>query len=60
VLALEVFFNSLEMRDVFESFLGERLPLSWAVPLIFCGLGLLVHLYSALVYLAKRRQDDEI
>jgi len=54
VLALEVFFNSPEMQDVFDSFLQNRLPLSMAVPLIFCGVGVLIYLYSFLVSLAKR------
>jgi len=55
VLALEVFFNTPEMRDVFDSFLQNRLPLSMAVPLIFCGVGILVYLYSFLVFLVKRQ-----
>jgi hypothetical protein len=59
ILALEIFFNSPEMQDVFDSFLKSRLPLPLTVPLIFCGFGLLVYLYSALVYLAKKRGDDE-
>ena len=59
ILALETFFNSPEMQDVFDSFLQKRLPSSLTVPLIFCGFGILVHLYSALVYAAKRRADDE-
>jgi hypothetical protein len=59
VLALETFFNSPDMQSVFESILRNRLPLSLAVPLIFCGFGLLVYIYSALVYLAKRRDSDE-
>jgi hypothetical protein len=59
ILALEIFFNAPEIQDAFESFLENRLPLSFAVPLIFCALGILVYLYSMLVYLAKRRRDDE-
>jgi len=54
VLALEIFFNTPEMRDIFDSFLQDRLPLSMAVPLIFCGVGVLIYLYSFLVSLAKR------
>ena len=57
ILALEVFFNSDEMRDAFGSFLQGRLPLSLAVPLIFAGAGLLVHLYSFLIYLTKRQSS---
>jgi len=59
VLALETFFNSPEMQDVFESFLGDRLPLPLAVPLIFCGFGLLVHVYSILAYAVRKRSDYE-
>ncbi|MDR1319285.1 MAG: hypothetical protein LBJ90_06640 [Treponema sp.] len=59
VLALEIFLNSPEIQDIFESFLGKRFPLSFTVPLIFCAFGALAYLYSALVYLARRRSDEE-
>lgn len=55
VLALELFFKTPEMQEMFDSFLQNRLPRAWAVPLIFCGVGLLAHLYSFLVYLVKRQ-----
>ena len=57
VLALEIFVNSREMQDVFDSFLRDRLPLPLAVPLIFCGIGIVACLYSFLVYLAKRQGE---
>ena len=57
VLALEVFFNTPEIQDVFDSFLQNRLPVSMAVPLIFCGAGILIYLYSFLVFLAKGQSD---
>jgi hypothetical protein len=60
VLALETFLNSPEIQDAFEAFLEQRLPLSLSVPLIFCAAGVLVYLYSILVFLAKRRGDDEV
>jgi hypothetical protein len=60
VLALEIFFNTGEMQEVFDSFLQNRLPLELAVPLIFYGVGLLIHLYSFLVFLAKRQSRDGI
>jgi hypothetical protein len=60
VLALEIFFNTSEMQNVFDSFLQDRLPLALVVPLIFCGVGLLVHLYSFLVFLAKRQSYNGI
>jgi hypothetical protein len=59
ILALETFLNSPEMQDVFESFLEKRLPFSLSVPLIFCAAGILIYLYSVLVFLAKKRSDDE-
>jgi len=57
VLALELFFKTPEMQDVFDSFLQNRLPVSWVVPLIFCAVGLLAFLYSFLVYLVKRQSN---
>ena len=59
VLALETFLNSPETQDVLESFLENRLPMSLPVPLIFCAAGMLVYLYSGLVYLAKKRSVNE-
>lgn len=59
ILALETFFNSPEMQDVFRSFLENRMPVELTVPLIFCGFGLLVYTYSILVYVARRRDYDE-
>jgi hypothetical protein len=61
VLAAETFLNSPEMGELFSSFLGNRFPLppAYTTPLIFCFFGLLVNLYTFLVYLAKRRSDEE-
>jgi len=61
VLALETFFNSPDMQDVFDSFLVR---ISWiqvdmAVPLIFCLIAVLIYVYSILVFIAKRRSQDE-
>jgi hypothetical protein len=55
ILALELFFNTPEMQDIFDSFLQNRLSPSLAVPLIFCIVSLLAYLYSFLVYLLKRQ-----
>jgi len=55
VLSLEIFFHTPEMQNVFNSFVQNRLPLSLVVPVIFCGVGLLVCLYSILLYLVKGR-----
>ena len=58
-LALETFFNSPEMQDVFESFLRNRIPPPLTVPLIFCALAVLIYIYSILVFLAKRQSNEE-
>ena len=58
ILALETFFNSPEIQDVFDSVLQDRLPLPHVIPLIFCGVGLLACLYSFLVNLTRRRVED--
>jgi hypothetical protein len=58
ILSLETFFNSPEMQEVFGSFLRNRISPVLTVPLIFLFFGLLVHTYSVLVYIAKRRDDD--
>jgi hypothetical protein len=55
VLSLEIFFNTAEMQETFDSFLQGRLPLPMVVPLIFCAFGLLAYLYSFLVFLARRQ-----
>jgi len=57
ILSLEVFFSSPEMLDVFNSFLQDRLPGFFAVPLIFFSAGILMYLYLFLVFLVKRRSD---
>jgi hypothetical protein len=60
ILAAETFLNSPEIQDLFASFLENRLPLSYTVPLVFCVFGVLVNLYTFLVFLARRRTDEEI
>jgi hypothetical protein len=59
VLALETFFYSPEMQDIFDSFFKNLMPVEIAVPLIFIGFGVLVHFYSFLVFIAKKRDRDE-
>ena len=54
-LALEAFLNSRETQGAIASFLQGRADLSLAVPAIFLVIGLLVHLYSLLVYLSRRK-----
>jgi len=60
ILALETFFNTPEMQDIFDSFLQNLMPTALAVPLIFTGFGVLVHLYSILVFIVKRQDKDDI
>jgi len=66
VLALETFLNSPEIQYAINAFLHgtkdtassgaiDSLPLSFAVPLIFSAVGALIHLYSFLVYISKKR-----
>ena len=59
IMALETFFNSPEMQDVFESFLQSRLPVPQAVPFIFCSVGILAYFYSFLVFIAGKRDINE-
>ena len=57
VLAMEVFFSSPETQGVVGSFIGNignMLPAEFVIPAIFCGLGILVNIYSALVSVVKK------
>ncbi|MDR0503052.1 MAG: hypothetical protein LBH16_06990 [Treponema sp.] len=58
ILAAETFLNSSDTQRIFDSFLKNLLPVSLAVPVIFIGFSLLVHIYAILVYAARRRDDD--
>jgi hypothetical protein len=60
ILMLGTFFNTPEMQEITGSFLRNAVPVSFAVPLIFLGSGILVNLYSILVFAARRRNDDEL
>ena len=60
VLAVETFLNSPEMQYLLDSFFKNIIPVSVVVPLIFSVFGLLVHTYSILFYIAKRRKKDDI
>jgi len=55
VLSLETLLNSPDVQNSFNSLLQNYLPLSAVVPMIFCIAGLLIYLYSFLVYLARRK-----
>jgi hypothetical protein len=59
ILAVETFLNSPDMQDVIGSFLRGMIPLTWAVPFIFLTAGILLYLYSFLIFIIKRRNVDE-
>ena len=59
ILASETFFNTREMQELFNTFFKNMIPSSLVVPFIFIAFGLLVHLYSVLVYIAKRRGNND-
>jgi len=59
VLALETFFYSPEMQDIFDSFFKNLMPVEFAIPMLFVGFGVMVHFYSFLVFIAKRRDRDD-
>jgi hypothetical protein len=60
VLSLEILLNSPDIQNYLKSLLQNYLPISAVVPMIFCTAGLLLYLYSFLVYLARRKSGNEI
>jgi len=60
ILAVETFFNTPEMQELFSSFFKNIIPTSLAVPLIFFGFAFLINLYEFLVFIAKKRDDHEL
>jgi len=59
VLSLETLLNSPDIQNFFSSYLQNYLPISAVVPIIFCVAGLLIYLYSFLVYITKRKSGNE-
>jgi hypothetical protein len=59
ILALEIFLDTPEIEGFLRSFLGERLPGPFLTPLVFCALGVLVIVYTALVSLARGREKND-
>lgn len=59
ILAAETFLNSAGTQRILDSFFKNILPVSLAVPVIFAGFSLLVHIYAILVYAARRRDVNE-
>lgn len=58
IFALTTFFNTPETQEIVSSFLDNVIPFSFALPLFFLGFGILVNLYSLLVFVAKRRDNN--
>jgi len=59
ILALNTFFNSQEIQQVAASFLENKIPTVKALPYIFIGFGTLVNIFSFLIFVARRRVDDD-
>jgi len=59
ILVFESFINTPEMQYVIDSFLRGMVPSAYSVPLIFLCAGLLLYIYSFLVFIIKRRDADE-
>jgi hypothetical protein len=59
ILALEIFLNSWEIKNLIASVLGGRLPLALITPAVFCAFGILILLYTLLTGIARsvRRAD---
>jgi len=60
ILTLEVFLSSPEMQDILDSFLRGIIPAAFIIPLVYLLLGSLLHLYSGLVSITRRRDDDDL
>jgi hypothetical protein len=59
ILAVEIFLNTPEMWEITGSFLGDKAPVSMAVPAVFFSFGLLINVYAVLVYIIRRRKPDD-
>jgi len=60
ILAIETFLNTPEMQEIIGSFLGNKFPVSLAVPAAFFTFGLLINVYAILVFIIRRRNTDDI
>jgi hypothetical protein len=59
VLAFGTLLNSPEIQGVIGSFLGNIIPVMYALPLLFISFGSLVYIYTLLALIIKRRIDDD-
>jgi len=60
ILAIETFVNTPEMQEIIGSFLGNKFPVTMAVPAAFFTFGVLINVYAILVYIIRRRNTDDI
>jgi len=59
ILYAGTLFNSPEIQDVIRSFIGNVIPVSFVLPMLFVVFGGLIYIYLLLVYIVKRRVDDD-
>jgi hypothetical protein len=60
ILAVETFLNTPEMQEIIGSFLGNKLPVSMALPSAFLIFGVLINVYAFLVFIIRRRGKDDL
>jgi hypothetical protein len=59
ILALETFLDARETGMLISSFLGDRFPIPLITPLVFCGLGLLIIIYTILAHIAGGKRGGD-
>ncbi|MCL1993189.1 MAG: hypothetical protein FWG66_09605 [Spirochaetes bacterium] len=58
VLALETFLNTPDIYNIYAGFIGNWLPMAFALPAVLVGLGSVMHIFSVLVFILKRRKSS--
>jgi hypothetical protein len=60
ILTLEKFLNGGDVQKLLSSFLGDRIPVSYITPMVFCVFAALICLYTGLNWLTRkiRRAGD--
>jgi hypothetical protein len=58
ILSLGTFFNTPEMLEIIDSFLDGIMPIAFALPFFFLVFGVLMHMYSIMTIIVKKRVDD--
>jgi len=59
VLALCTFFTTQDVLEIAGSFVNNLIPVSLTIPLVFIVFGILINIYSLLVFASKRRVDND-